>query len=147
MERFSLHCGVNLLLFHKQDILLLLRNNTGFADGMFGVVGGHLDGGESATSALIRETQEEINIQVQPQDLKLVVTVHRMLDHCEYIDLFFKTDTWEGELRNNELHKHLHYAWFPAYDLPKNTMPLVYHVLGNYLSGMNYLEFGWDNER
>ncbi|WP_082067253.1 NUDIX domain-containing protein [Paenibacillus terrae] len=70
---------------------------------MFAVVGGHLDGGESATSGLIREVKEEINIEVQPQDLKLVVTVHRKLDHCEYIDLFFTSDTWRGELKNNEI--------------------------------------------
>lgn len=110
---------------------------------MFGVVGGHLDGEESAISGLIREVHEEINIQVQPQDLKLVVTVHRKLDYCEYIDLFFTSNTWRGELKNNEPDKHLQYAWFPVCSLPENTMPLVQHALENYLKGMNYLELGW----
>ncbi|OXM17269.1 NUDIX hydrolase [Paenibacillus herberti] len=144
MNRFSLHCAVNLILLQGKKVLLLQRKQTGFSDGLFGVAGGHVEGKEPAKSALIREVQEEINIQLAPKQLDLVVSVHRKLEHSEYIDLFFTSDSWSGDLRNNEPHKHNCYAWYPINDLPRETMPLVQDAIQSYLKGINYFEMGWD---
>lgn len=42
-----------------QRILLQLRINTGYCDGMWGCVAGHVEEGESASGAMIREARVE----------------------------------------------------------------------------------------
>lgn len=139
-----LRCGVNLILLDNEKVLLLFRNNTGFEDGTFGVVGGHMDGNETARETIIREAQEEVNIQLNPEELKLVGTIHRKLIHCEFIDLFFASQSWLGSLTNKEPEKHSYYKWVEINELPTNTMPLVKTAINNYLNGKSYDELGWD---
>ena len=53
----------------RTQILLHLRQNTGYMDGFWDVAGsGHVDGGETASQALCRECFEELGIRVRPQD-------------------------------------------------------------------------------
>ncbi|WOE51888.1 NUDIX domain-containing protein [Sulfuracidifex metallicus] len=53
-------------------MLLQLRKNTGYRDGWWSVVAGHVEAKESATSAMIREAKEEAGIALRPEDLILV---------------------------------------------------------------------------
>jgi len=43
------------LINDEEKVLLLRRYNTGFKDGMYSLVAGHVDEGENFTQALIRE--------------------------------------------------------------------------------------------
>jgi ADP-ribose pyrophosphatase YjhB (NUDIX family) len=132
-----------LLLFNNKKILLLLRNNTGFGDGLFGVVGGHIEGNEKATDAIIREAKEEISIDLNVNHLRLVGTIHRKLDDNEYIDLFFLANSWTGQILNNEPNKHSRIIWVDPQNLPANTLPFVRKAIINYLNGKVYEEVGW----
>ncbi|MEI9913427.1 MAG: NUDIX domain-containing protein [Candidatus Saccharibacteria bacterium] len=51
-DKFKLIPAVHLLLVDKDKILLLRRFNTGYEDGKYSVVAGHIDGGEAASSAM-----------------------------------------------------------------------------------------------
>lgn len=60
-----------------REVLLLRRSNTGFMDGYWALVAGHVEPGESAVSAAVREAREEVGIAVVEADLTPLCTVHR----------------------------------------------------------------------
>ena len=51
---------VHLLFFRNDQILLLRRFHTGYADGQYSVPAGHWDGGETVLAAAAREAEEEV---------------------------------------------------------------------------------------
>lgn len=65
-ERFALAAAVHRFLIDGERVLLSLRRNTGYADGQWGVVAGHLDGDESVVAAMAREAREEMNASISP---------------------------------------------------------------------------------
>jgi len=58
-DRFKVYSAAHLFLTRKDEILLLRRYDTGYEDGNYSVVAGHLDGGESVKRTMVREAQEE----------------------------------------------------------------------------------------
>lgn len=76
-ERFKFIPSVYLILLKDNKILLLRRYNTGFRDGEYSFVAGHLDGNETLRQAMIREAKEEANIELDLTDLELVHTMNR----------------------------------------------------------------------
>ena len=49
---YKLVAAVHLFLIRDGKVLLLRRFNTGYEDGQYSVIAGHLDGDEEATAAL-----------------------------------------------------------------------------------------------
>jgi len=57
-SKFSV--AVHLFFLRETQILLLRRFNTGYEDGNYSVVAGHVEAGETITQAAVREGNEEI---------------------------------------------------------------------------------------
>lgn len=142
-ERFKLIPAVYLVLRRGDDVLLLQRANTGYHDGKYSVVAGHMDGDELGTSAMIREAREEAGIELTPEDLKFVHLVHRLNRETgdERVDVFYEADTWKGEITNIEPEKCDDLSWFPIDQLPENTIPLIRNVLMQIKDGIHYSEY------
>jgi 8-oxo-dGTP diphosphatase len=142
-ERFKLIASVYLLFIKENKVLLLRRCNTGYEDGNYGLVAGHLDAHESLTSAAIREAKEESGTDIDPQDLEVKTTMHRRQDD-ERVDFFFEVKAWRGEPINTEPDKCDDLSWFDLDELPTNIIPYIRQAIECYRSGVLYSEFGWD---
>jgi 8-oxo-dGTP pyrophosphatase MutT (NUDIX family) len=134
---------VHLFLMCGDEILLLHRHNTGYEDGNYSVIAGHLDGGEPVKRAMIREAREEAGIEIDPADLDVVHVMHRKSDD-ERIDFFLKATRWRGEPINCEPHKCDELLWCRVDELPTNTIPYVRRAIDNVRRGVTFDSFGWD---
>ena len=139
---FLMPVAVHLLLVKDSRLLMLRRYNTGYEDGNYSVVAGHIDGGEDLKTAMIREAREEAGIEIPRSDLEIVGVIHFKGD-AEYIHFFLKASAWSGEVRNMEPNKCDDLRWFGMGELPGNTVPYVRQAIDNYSDGTWFGSLGW----
>lgn len=134
-----------LILKQENKILLTRRFNTGFEDGQYSMIAGHVDQGETFSEGMIREAQEEAGIILNPNDIQLVHMMHRKshVNAEERIDAYFLARTWSGELTNKEPHKCDDFSWFDMENLPENIIPYIKTALEYIKQDISYSEYGW----
>lgn len=132
------------VIVHKNGkIASVLRSNTGWMDGFYGLPAGKVEKDEQFSTAAIREALEEVGIKVAPNDLKFIHVMHRRAE-TDWVDIFFQAAKWEGEPTNAEPDVHSEVAWLDLNDLPENVIPAVRYALEQIEAGKTYSEFGWD---
>jgi len=141
-DRFKVIPTSHLILVKDGKILLLRRFNTGWSDGQYSVVAGHLDGNETFLQAMIREAKEEAGIELSQEDLEVVHVVHRKSNE-ERIDFFILAKKWKGDPKNMEPHKCDDLNWFEMDKLPENTIPYIRQAIDCFRKGTFYSEHGW----
>lgn len=137
--------AVYVLLRRDNKILFIKRQNTGYRDGSYSLPAGHVDGGEAAITAAIREAKEEVGVDVLPEHLQLVHTQHRVAeggDH-ERISLFFETTLWQGEPCNAEPDKCSELRWASVEALPETLVPELEHLFKHLKEQNSYGDFGF----
>jgi len=134
--------AVHLFIFEDEKLLMLERKNTGYFDGYFSLVAGHLDGNETVVTAAIREAREEIGVEIFPKDVEVTQVMHRKSDD-ERIDFFVRIHAWDGEICNNEIEKCAQLAWFGLDELPENIIPYVFLSIQNNIKNKHFESFGW----
>ena len=128
---------------HGQEVLLHLRQNTGYMDGCWDFAGsGHVDENETARQAVARECLEELGITVDPADAEFVHLCHRVAggDGRTYYDLCFVIRKYDGTPAVMEPEKNAGLRWFPTEALPENTSTAVEVMLRPCLRGQPYSE-------
>jgi len=118
------------LLLRKKNKILLMKRANGWMDGYYSLPAGHLDGGETIIHAMLRETYEEIGININENKLKVIYVMHRLTDK-EYIDFFLTTESWTGVPKIKEPNKCSELKWFSLNSLPSNIVPHVKQFLKN----------------
>jgi 8-oxo-dGTP diphosphatase len=128
------------------EVLLQLRQNTGFMDGHWAAAAaGHVERGETAYDAAIREAAEEIG--VRDLELEFVTAMQRTqggepID--ERVDFFFTCRVWSGQPRIMESTKAAAMQWFPLGALPQPVVPHELKVLRGLGGGIPpYSTFGF----
>ncbi|MEK7340463.1 MAG: NUDIX domain-containing protein, partial [Verrucomicrobiota bacterium] len=132
--------NVYLIVKKKSSVLLSLRQNTGYYDNYYGLISGHVEDGESAISAMIREAKEEAGIQIA--QVKPVHIIHRKTDRFN-IDIFFTCSSFLGPITNPEPHKCAALEFFDLNNLPPNIIPYIEKALQAVLHKKIYSEEGW----
>ena len=135
---------VHLLIFRENQVLLLRRFNTGYADGQYSVPAGHLDGGETVMDAAAREAEEEVGVNIEAGHMTFSTVMHRMEGNQEdeRVDFFVHVHHWQGEPFNAEPEKCDDLRWVDFRDLPLNIVPYVKQALRNHLAHVPFDEFG-----
>ena len=143
VDRLTLRVAVNLILERDGLVLLLRRHQTGWEDGNYAPIAGHLEAGETVREAVAREAREEAGVRVDPADLRLVHLMHRH-EGAGYVDVFFVAERWEGEPIIGEPDRCDDLLWCSQDQLPQNMVPYAAAGLRHYGAAESYSEFGWD---
>jgi ADP-ribose pyrophosphatase YjhB (NUDIX family) len=142
-ELIKLPVAVHLFLIKNENILLLRRYNTGYEDGNYSVIAGHIDGNEHVYKAMIREAEEEAGIKIFAEDLEIIQVMHRKKECEERIDYFFCCKKWGGDIKIMEPNKCDELSWHELKNLPKNMVDYVKEGIKNYNEKINFSIFGW----
>lgn len=134
------------LIRKGKKLLFVLRENTGYMDGMYSLPAGRVEQNESFVLGAAREAREEVGLYIDPQKLMHVHTLHRFAeksDKQQWVDVFFEVTEWTGEPTNAEPEKHVRIEWLSVDNLPSNIMDYQKHALSAIKNGLAYSEFGW----
>lgn len=142
-DKFMPYAAAYLVLIKEGQVLLLRRFNTGYQDGNYSIVAGHLDGGETTKQCIIREASEEAGIKLSPEDLEVVHVMHRLSSDREYFDIYLRAQKWTGNVTNMEPDKCDELKWYRMDSLPDNMLPEVKLALESISKNVHYGEFGW----
>ena len=121
------------------EVLLHLRQGTGYMDGHWATIAGHVEAGESVLAAAVREGREEVGVEIAEADLVPLTVMQRTQNNDdpieERVDFIFTCRLWIGEPRRAELDKSAALGWFPLSDLPSPVVPYELLVLERLASG------------
>ena len=136
------------LFFTKgKKVLLQKRMNTGFMDGYYdATVSGHIEANESITQAALRETREEIGLEIPSSALSFYTTLHMHFDEHDYFYFYFQVDVEKlphFEIHNGEPGKIEEFKWFSLSKLPDKISDFNKAALENLQTGNPLSEFGW----
>jgi 8-oxo-dGTP diphosphatase len=142
-KRFTLRSAVYLFVIKNGRVLLSRRFNTGWMDGKYSLIAGHIDGGETVYDAMTREAYEEAGLKINKHDLEPATVLHRKSTDREYIDFFFVVRKWEGRPVIGEPDKCDRLKWFSLNKLPDNLLPYIKEALDNYKNKTPFSLSGW----
>ena len=121
----------------KTEILLQLRQNTGYMDNMYDFAcSGHVEKGEPYAQALVREAKEEIGISIEEKDLVFLAVNHYY--QTDYLHVIFTTKDYEGNPTVCEPNECGGLLWADMDNLPSNIIPYVKNVLEDIKLGIQY---------
>jgi 8-oxo-dGTP pyrophosphatase MutT (NUDIX family) len=138
---------VFLLLTSGDQLLLALRQGTGYADGQWNLPSGKLEVGEDVVTAMRREAWEEIGIRLPVEDVTPSVTVHYRSRTGQGRVAFVFAAEWDrdrhGEPVNAEPHLCGGIEWFAVDRLPETTNRYTTVCVSAWRSGRWFAVDGW----
>ena len=124
----------------QTQVLLHRRQNTGYMDGKWDFAGsGHVEEGETASEAAVRECSEETGLIVSAQDAQVAHLGHRIGAHT-YYDIYFFFKSFTGSPQITEPEKCSALEWFEITALPEEMIPIRRQAFQDALSGKLYSE-------
>lgn len=149
-ERYMMKAAAYLCLYREQNgkkqVLLQLRQNTGYMDGKYDMVAsGHVEQGESLMQTLVREAKEEAGIEIARDDLEFVMLFDEASEG--YYKVFFRVKRYTGEPKIMEPEKCAGHLWADLDSLPAEMIPHLPSVLKNIELGIYYDDENFSNQK
>jgi mutator protein MutT len=129
-NRPILMCGASVILYNDAGQVLMLHRTD---NDCWSFPGGAVELGEKVEEAAIRESLEETGLTVENLELFGVFSGERLHytypngDEVYVVDIVFKSNSYQGELRLNREGKEA--KFFPIDALPENISPPVIPVI------------------
>ncbi|MYS32654.1 NUDIX domain-containing protein [Streptomyces sp. KhCrAH-43] len=132
---------VHLILRRGPEVLLARRAGTGYADGLLHAPSGHVEDGEDVREAVIRETAEEIGLDLRPEELRVALVMqHRGPAGNARTGWFFEAEyDPDRPPYNREPDKCSELAWYPLDALPDDMVAYCRAGLDGYRAGESFL--------
>lgn len=148
-ERFKTPTSVFLILTRKYknetEILLQKRKNTGFKDGFWDTASsGHVEKYESLSQAVIRETKEELGIDIFHENIQFGGFYYNNIESTTYCYVYFCTSHWQEEPKIGESEKCSELKWFNIKKFPEDIIPDRKTAIENCLNNVYFGEIGWE---
>lgn len=107
----------------NNQILLQRRQGTKLCCGFLALPAGHIDSGENAYEAAIREAKEELGITITEKNIiDTFVACRRNISSSPYYDVYFEIDTYEGNITIMEPEKCSELLWCKLQDFPEDVI-------------------------
>ena len=88
------------------EVLFMRRANTGFRDWAFQIPAGHIEREESMIDCAIRESKEELDVDILDEDCEVAHISHRVNKwERVYFDVYVKVKKYSWKLKINEPEK------------------------------------------
>jgi 8-oxo-dGTP diphosphatase len=128
--------GVGLLIIKDGKVLLGKRKGS-IGAGEYGLVGGHVEYGETLEQAVLRELSEECGIEVQNVRM---LCVSDLLNYPpkHYVDIGFVADWKAGEPKVLEPDKREGWEWVDLGSIPENVFGTTREYIEAYRGGKTY---------
>ena len=134
MKEKTIKVGVGVLLFDSEKRLLLGKRKSEHGGGTWCPPGGHVEYGESFEDAAVRETKEEVNIDLDASKLQVVGVTNDFFKESgkHYVTVMLRTTDFCGEPIVKEPDKCYEWKWFSPNELPDNLFLSVENFLNKY---------------
>lgn len=112
-------------------MLVIRRGNTRYLNGFWSVPAGHLEAGETAEQACVRETREEVGVELDVGDLRFALVQQKSgVDGEERVDFFFEAALPFGQRAwSTDTGEVTELAWVERDSLPAPFAPYVLSAL------------------
>ena len=142
MGKCNFRVSVNLIVEKDNKICLMRRFNTDWCDGMYALMGGHVEDSENPIDAVVREAKEELGLIVESKDLQPILTMAVNPDH---IYLYFRCKKYIGEPKNCEPDQCDDLRFFDKDSLPDNIIGADKLALNTNINNpeIRYMSYGY----
>ena len=149
MEREKFLSSIYLIIKNEDGkILLQRRQGTKLWPGFLALPAGHIDEGENAFEAAIREASEELGITISETDIIDTFVVNRKNKSLpSYYDVYFELKGYEGTITIKEPEKCSELVWASIDDLPEDIIDFEREAIANNSKGIKFSVTYADNEK
>lgn len=149
MEREKFLASVYLIIRNsKGEILFQRRAGTKLWPGFLALPAGHLDEGENAYDAVVREAREELSITISKKDIIDTFVVNRRNKSLQpYFDVYFEIGSFKGNIKINEPQKCTELIWLKEDNLPYDVVDFEAVALKLRKQGTTFSVIDVDNEK
>lgn len=148
MEKEKFLSAVYLIIKNNENkILLQRRQGTKLWPGFLALPAGHIDKGENAYEAAIREAKEELGIKISNKDIIDTFVVNRINKSLPpYYDVYFEIKNYEGTPMIKEPTKCSKLIWTNINNLPDDMIDFEKKAIHNNQQGIKFSITYTDNE-
>ncbi len=142
-ERFKMIGGVLNIILKDNKVLMMLRQNK-FDTNLYSLPGGCLEHGETVIDGAVREIKEETDLNVKPEDLKVVSAMHRITPwDWHSTEFVLVCSRFSGTEQIMEPDKCSDLNWFELNKLPPNISPYAKQAINNYINNEGFTEINF----